>query len=230
MIVRIKAEDFARALKCIIPHASKDTARPHLNSILIATEGAHLVAVATNGHKLAHWRFASQAWEMPLSDAASSFLLKLDDAKAVAKAMPRKLSPTDWVSIDTKSGSFAFCNQAFQFTAVDAQFPPYQQVIPTAEALTTHPGERYVPWLAINPEYLAGIAKSFADASERKQSVMYIASSHAKPISSDREQQCLDPIAFRGDAYELTIICMPVRADIPSHLTFPLVPVADAAE
>jgi hypothetical protein len=227
MIVRIKAEDFARALKCIIPHASTDVTRSHLNAILLTSEGGYLTMVATDGHRLAHWRFTVSAFRFPVSDGLS-FLLSLADAKTLLKSLPKK--GDQWVDIDTKAGSFTVANQAFQFKAVDAQFPPYQQVIPSAESLTTHPGEQYVPWLSINADYLADIAKSFANATTNKLAVMYIVSSHARPSIAELEQQCLDPIVFRGATTELTIICMPVRADTPSYLSFPSVPVADAAE
>ena len=126
--VRILSELIARTHFSI---ATDDT-RPHLNSALFEWEGKTVRMVTTDGHRLSKMEV-----EVPDSGARSSMLIPLkaigelkrlcDEARGDDKAdQASKLTLS-------QSGSNVFFSIAgfdFSVKLVDAQFPPYDQVIP----------------------------------------------------------------------------------------------------
>ncbi|MGK3981371.1 DNA polymerase III subunit beta [Sorangium sp. So ce118] len=104
---------------------STDETRAHINSMLLEATSDTLRLVATDGHRLA-------LAEMPWSHAANvSILVPL---KAVTEL--KKLLAKDGLAetVDLRvSGAVAFFDVAgveFSTKLVEAQFPPYQQVVP----------------------------------------------------------------------------------------------------
>lgn len=114
---------------------STDETRAHLNSALFEWDGDLVRMVTTDGHRLSKMevkvtgRQASATMLIPLK--AIQELRRLCD-EAAAEAKEAKDAPKPQVQI-TQSGSSAFFNGAgmsFSVKLVDAQFPPYSQVIP----------------------------------------------------------------------------------------------------
>lgn len=109
---------------------SADETRAHLNSAKFEWEGDLVRMVTTDGHRLSKMevkvsgRQASAAMLIPLK-AIQELRRLCDEAATETKDSPQ-------IQI-TQSGSSAFFQSAgmtFSVKLVDAQFPPYQQVIP----------------------------------------------------------------------------------------------------
>jgi len=114
---------------------STDETRAHLNSALFEWDGDLVRMVTTDGHRLSKMevnvagRQASATMLIPLK--AIQELRRLCD-EAAADAKESKDAPKPQVQI-TQSGSSAFfqgAGMSFSVKLVDAQFPPYAQVIP----------------------------------------------------------------------------------------------------
>jgi DNA polymerase-3 subunit beta len=117
---------------------STDETRAHLNSALFEWDGDLVRMVTTDGHRLSKMevrvagRQASETMLIPLK-AVQELRRICDEALAEAPAKDAgKDAPRAQLQI-TKSGSSAFFHGAgmtFSVKLVDAQFPPYAQVIP----------------------------------------------------------------------------------------------------
>jgi DNA polymerase-3 subunit beta len=116
---------------------STDETRAHLNSALFEWDGDVVRMVTTDGHRLSKMevkvsgRQASATMLIPLK-AIQELRRLCDDALAEAPREGGKDSHPPQLQI-TQSGSSAFCQGAgttFSVKLVDAQFPPYAQVIP----------------------------------------------------------------------------------------------------
>ncbi len=107
---------FAEAINHVLPAASNDATRPHLCCVALVGD----TAVATDGHRL-HTAKLPAATPEPLllpvpAASALCHILTGDDAVVIAKADKRlKLRVRGW-TLETR--------------LVDAEFPPYEQVIP----------------------------------------------------------------------------------------------------
>jgi DNA polymerase-3 subunit beta len=116
---------------------STDETRAHLNSALFEWDGDVVRMVTTDGHRLSKMevkvsgRQASATMLIPLK-AIQELRRLCDDALAEAPREGGKDSHPPQLQI-TQSGSSAFFQGAgttFSVKLVDAQFPPYAQVIP----------------------------------------------------------------------------------------------------
>jgi DNA polymerase-3 subunit beta len=116
---------------------STDETRAHLNSGLFEWDGDIVRMVTTDGHRLSKvevkvkGRQASATMLIPLK-AIQELRRLCDDALAETGKDPAKDAPKPLIQI-TQSGSSAFFQTAgttFSVKLVDAQFPPYSQVIP----------------------------------------------------------------------------------------------------
>jgi len=118
---------------------STDETRAHVNSALFEWAGDRLRMVTTDGHRLSKMEATVTG-----SSATATMLIPLkaigelrrltDDAKAERSENKDKNADSASVTI-TQSGPNAFFDLAgmrFSVKLVDAQFPPYQQVIPKA--------------------------------------------------------------------------------------------------
>ncbi len=119
---------------------STDETRPHVNSALFEWDGDRVRVVTTDGHRLSKAEAtvtgssAKATMLIPLKAVAELRRLA-DDAKAErAEAEARKDPRPDLGTVRiSQSGPHAFFDIAamrFGVKLVDAQFPPYQQVIP----------------------------------------------------------------------------------------------------
>jgi len=124
---------------------STDETRAHVNSALFEWAGDRVRMVTTDGHRLSKIEAtvsgssATATMLIPLKAIAELRRLA-DDARAERATTPDKAPPSagssdgQTVAI-TQSGPNAFFDLAgmrFSVKLVDAQFPPYQQVIPKA--------------------------------------------------------------------------------------------------
>src|SRR5271167_1464085 len=116
---------------------SGDETRAHLNSALFEWDGDIVRMVTTDGHRLSKMevkvtgRQASATMLIPLK-AIQELRRLSDDIAADAKEGAKEGAPKAQLQI-TQSGSSAFFQgggMSFAVRLVDAQFPPYAQVIP----------------------------------------------------------------------------------------------------
>jgi DNA polymerase-3 subunit beta len=116
---------------------STDETRAHLNSALFEWDGDVVRMVTTDGHRLSKMevkvtgRQASATMLIPLK-AVQELRRLCEEAAAEGSKDGGKDAPKNEVQI-TQSGSSAFFQTAgttFSVKLVDAQFPPYAQVIP----------------------------------------------------------------------------------------------------
>jgi len=119
---------------------SLDSTRPHVNSLLLKFGQETLTAVATDGHRLAKAiaPFAGgkpDEWLVPF-DAVGRLRDFLGAVPRPKKKAGDEASPgpaTVGVQRDRATVFFTSAERTFSFKLVDAQFPPYDQVIPTRE-------------------------------------------------------------------------------------------------
>lgn len=121
---------------------STDETRAHLNSALLEWEGERVRMVATDGHRLAladvevKGRSASQLMLLPLRSVHEVARI-CDEVGTTAKpSEDGEAAPSDDIEI-MQNGPMVFFRAAgllFGVKSVDAQFPPYQQVIPKETA------------------------------------------------------------------------------------------------
>jgi DNA polymerase-3 subunit beta len=116
---------------------STDETRAHLNSALFEWDGDVVRMVTTDGHRLSKMevkvsgRQASATMLIPLK-AIQELRRLCDEVLADAKEAPKEAPVKTGLQI-TQSGSSAFFQgggMSFAVRLVDAQFPPYAQVIP----------------------------------------------------------------------------------------------------
>jgi DNA polymerase-3 subunit beta len=111
---------------------STDDTRLHLNSALFEWDGNRVRMVTTDGHRLSKMEVT-----VPGKQASSTMLISLkgiQELRRLADEAGAEVKGDDGVTIDlVQSGANAFFRlPGLQFSVklVDAQFPPYQQVIP----------------------------------------------------------------------------------------------------
>jgi DNA polymerase-3 subunit beta len=111
---------------------SNDETRPHLSSALFEWDGEHVRMVTTDGHRLSKMDAA-----VPGKHGTSSMLIPLKGVNELRRLCDEVSSKRDGDSEPEirllQNGPNAFFElPGFQFSVklVDAQFPPYQQVIP----------------------------------------------------------------------------------------------------
>ena len=128
-VIEIPVATFALLIRETHFSVSTDETRPNVNSLLFEAQGSTVRAVSTDGHRLSKAEATIEGL-----DARATMLIPLkavlelrrpaDSAKADKEALTVKI---------THSGPNAFFDLAgmtFSVKLVDAQFPPYQQVIP----------------------------------------------------------------------------------------------------
>ncbi len=135
----VKADDAVLTLTAtqlfdLIEHTyfsvSKDETRAHLNSALFEVEPGVIRMVSTDGHRLTKY-------EMPVDglDAVATMLIPLkvvNELRRALKAIKKQDRPDVAVTI-AQSGQVAFFtirDLCLSAKLIDAQFPPYEAVIP----------------------------------------------------------------------------------------------------
>jgi len=127
----LNVADLYEALEYVIPAISSDETRPHLNGVCFKDD----LMVATNGHIL-HW--APSGFIIPQAMLANRTTVAL--IFQILKKIPaaQRKSATCHVT-SASNGVFRFTCGNWTVTGVliDSKFPPYEQIIPTHNEITT---------------------------------------------------------------------------------------------
>ena len=210
MMIELSIDEAKRLLGGTVRSISRDETRRALNSLLLECNGLGVVAVSSDGHRLA--RFTLLPMSVPTNEAGSVLLplaIVLDVQKAIKKH--GKYAGVGWVRIDTATRTVSV-STGVSFTYPDhdgVEFPPYRQVIPTYEL--GRPGRRFI---GINADYLTDAQAAFHDACGTRGGV-----------TLEFGESELDPITVRGSdrlGSDLLIVVMPMRTDEPDSAKAPV--------
>ena len=172
-------------------------------------EGKTLTLVATDGHTLGR---AIVAVSADLSVTKRTALLSASDVASILKATKGKKADADQPTTITLSGPrkeesskvLIVCGAtSLECRPIDAQFPPYRQVIPDHGK---NPADKRTPYLGFNPAYLSRACDAMADFGRD------LYASRGAVMTYGKSE--LDPIRIEFDGLELgqfTAIVMPMR-------------------
>jgi DNA polymerase III subunit beta len=108
---------------------SSDETRPHVNSGLFEWVGERVRLVSTDGHRLSKMEAT-----VPGTSATATMLIPLkaitELRRLADEARAEKDAPTVTITQSGPNAFFSVAGTQFSVKLVDAQFPPYQQVIP----------------------------------------------------------------------------------------------------
>lgn len=108
---------------------STDETRAHVNSALFEWSGDRVRMVTTDGHRLSKMEATVAG-----SEATATMLIPLKAIQELRRladeARAEKDAPTVSISQSGPNAFFSIAGMQFSVKLVDAQFPPYQQVIP----------------------------------------------------------------------------------------------------
>lgn len=122
----IGAKDLLAGLECTSYATSKDIARPHLNGVFFKHDGEKMIAVATDGHRLALHDFGNIGAE--LDDLKDGVILSRDGVLSL-QAILRSRDGDVTVSVG-RTVSASVGSAQLIFPVIDGRFPDYRQVVP----------------------------------------------------------------------------------------------------
>lgn len=122
----IEARDLLAGLQCTSYAASKDVARPHLNGVFLQHDGEKLIAVATDGHRLAVHDFGNVGAE--LDELKDGVILGRDGVLSL-QAILRSRDGDVTIGVG-RTVSASIGSTQLIFPVLDGSFPDYRQVIP----------------------------------------------------------------------------------------------------
>ena len=124
--VTLAANDFAEALRQVVPAASHDDARPILTGVLMAAEAGGLRLVATDSYRLA-------LRDLPGTSVLSEGQSVLVPSRALGE-LTRLLTGADQVTLRFADDavSFEVGNVRMRTRLLEGEFPNYRQLIPSA--------------------------------------------------------------------------------------------------
>ena len=111
------------SVKSVIHCVSRDETRHYLNGVYIHYKGGNLVSVATDGHRLARYTLASDAFDFDL-------ILPHNACKAIA-GLPDGILSKYQSHIQFTSGNYTITSYL-----IDGTFPDYERVIPEPKECT----------------------------------------------------------------------------------------------
>lgn len=123
----LPAQAFHRALHRVLPVASKDRERQHVNCVLIESDGTTLRMVATDGHRL------SVARETVQTDPFE-MVLPRDAARVIEALANNPTLEAITVAVDEQTAYFGISGNTFAAPLAKGTigFPPWQQIMPKA--------------------------------------------------------------------------------------------------
>lgn len=194
--VRLGVNDMARLIGATHFSISADDTRHHLNSALFEQEGDRLRMVTTDGHRLSKLELAAS---VPI-EGSTSLLIPRKGVLELKRLCDEAESREEELELVQSGPNAIFRLRGFQFSVklVDAQFPPYQQVIPaTASKVIKAP--RLELQDALRAVRLA--------ASDRTGGVRLTVANNALRIESESPESGagFDEIAVDYDGKEVTI-------------------------
>lgn len=156
--IQIKRGRLLAGLKSVLPFVCQDDTRFHLCciSVEIVNPKETLRLVASDGHTLA--RAEVRTGDVDGSHMSQT-LLKSADAKTLIKTLACKRSESDQIvtlAVTKRQITVRVGDTSLEFTALDATFPPYTQVIPTYSSKTA------APTVSVNPVYIARACDAIA--------------------------------------------------------------------
>lgn len=113
------------ALHRVLPVASKDRERPHVNAVALGSDGTRVTMVATDGYRLSVAAFAADGEPF-------STVLPRDVARVLEAAIPDPAP--EFVELAPERGLLRLGGDTFRVKLSDTSFPPYQQVVPAKRA------------------------------------------------------------------------------------------------
>jgi DNA polymerase-3 subunit beta len=193
----LPANALARLIAATHFAISTDETRLHLSSALFEWDGDRVRMVSTDGHRLSKMEV-----KLKSTQASASMLIPLKGISELKRLCDEALGEIpDLEIVITQSGPNAFFDlKSFQFSVklVDAQFPPYQQVIPPSS-------ERRVvaPRLAVM-EALSAVQVA---ASNRTGGVKVSLSKNLLRFSSESPDggDCLDELGAEYSGSEISV-------------------------
>lgn len=140
VMLELPLQVLARLLAATHFSISTDETRLHLNSALFEWDGAQVRMVTTDGHRLSKMEI-----ETPNRNAKASMLIPFKGVQALKRLCDEGVSDGEGDTAPViklcQSGPNAFFELAelrFSVKLVDAQFPPYQQVVPESTEHSVH--------------------------------------------------------------------------------------------
>lgn len=126
----LPASLFALLIKRTKFSISADETRAHVNSALLEWAGERVRMVSTDGHRLSKMEVT-----VPGTSATATMLIPKKAIDELGRLADDSMSDKEGTPVVTISQSgpnafFAIAGMTFSVKLVDAQFPPYQQVIP----------------------------------------------------------------------------------------------------
>jgi DNA polymerase-3 subunit beta len=176
---------------------STDETRAHVNSALFEWAGQRVRMVSTDGHRLSKMEVTLEG-----TSATATMLIPL---KAIAElrrladeAKAEKDAPTVHITQSGPNAFFGVAGMQFSVKLVDAQFPPYQQVIPGAS-------DRHVR--APRSQFSEALRAVSLAASDRTGGVKLTITQRALRITSESPESGngFDEVPVEYDGPEVTI-------------------------
>ncbi len=130
-VLSLDAETLTRLVASTVFSISQDETRLHLNSALFEWDGDRVRMVTTDGHRLSKMEV-----HIPGSQATATMLIPLKGVQELKRLCDEAVSDggegASQIEMIQSGPNVFFRLAGFQFSVklVDAQFPPYQQVIP----------------------------------------------------------------------------------------------------
>jgi DNA polymerase III sliding clamp (beta) subunit (PCNA family) len=160
-----------------------------MNSVLIEMRKDKLRVVATNGHVLFLAKVESSG-EVP-----TTIVSRVDVARFLALKPSEKCEDFCRVARCARKVSFAADGSLLTFKPVDAQYPPYEAVLPK------YPVKSAVPTFGLSPTYMRDVCETFR--------IMGLSS---MKVQAGKEWN--DPILFTPESkgsVDFKIVLMPMR-------------------
>jgi DNA polymerase-3 subunit beta len=192
-------ENFNKALNLVAYAMSKEEVRYYLNGIFICEEGF----VATNGHRLSHYKPAdwplSDYWDdLPEHCGLRGVIIPAETVKKLLKIKPSRNDAKKNVTLTIDGATIAIeyeTGQKLSTCAIDGTFPDYRRVIPDHSCLEN-------PDVAFfNGDYLSDVVKALKAAGEKFPRMKIVCGNNGEPAL----------VETKIDGLTTVIMPMPIR-------------------
>jgi DNA polymerase-3 subunit beta len=129
---RIAQNDLRELLQQTASFMAQQDVRYYLNGLLLTVQGGELIAVATDGHRLAKS-------SVPLQDSTMNDLSIIIPRKGVLELMRLLADEPDEVTVNVGKNHISVQHPTFSFVSrlIEGKFPDFERVIPCSASLTT---------------------------------------------------------------------------------------------
>lgn len=151
-----------QAIKAVLAHAADDDTRAALSSVLVGVRDGRAILVACDGHRLAKLEGTRDGFHESLGEASA--LVSADTMERAAKLCGKAGKVlVQFTGDDVTIREVAFYGNwpapdgaSFTTRTVDAQFPPYDQLM--AQPREADAEVKIAPRIKFNPRYLGDVA------------------------------------------------------------------------